>query len=61
MKTSLIIGYGSIGRRHGQVLNSLGNEVAFIRTGKGTIKDDDFLKDIEIFTHDFTDENPPPN
>ena len=45
----LIIGYGSIGRRHGQVLNSLGNEVAFIRTGKSTIKDDDFLKDKEIF------------
>ena len=45
----LIIGYGSIGRRHGQVLNYLGNEVAFIRTGKSTIKDDDFLKDKEIF------------
>ena len=45
----LIIGYGSIGRRHGQVLNYLGNEIAFVRTGKSTIKDDDFLKDKEIF------------
>ena len=45
----LIIGYGSIGKRHGQVLDYLGNEISYVRTGKSTIKDDKFLKDKEIF------------
>ena len=45
----LIIGYGSIGKRHGEVLDSIGNQVAFLRTGKSSIDDSKFLKDKNIF------------
>ena len=36
-KKVLIIGYGSIGRRHAEVLKSIDTEVAFVRSGKSNI------------------------
>lgn len=33
-----VLGYGSIGKRHASNLSLLGHEVAFLRTGKGTLE-----------------------
>lgn len=41
MEKVLIIGYGSIGRRHSIVLREIGFEVAFLRSGKSTLVDHD--------------------
>jgi len=45
----LILGYGSIGRRHAKVLKELKKKIAFVRSGKSTISNKDDLSQYSIF------------
>ena len=45
----LIIGYGSIGRRHASVLKDLGIEVAILRSGKSTLIQDGDNVDFDTY------------
>ena len=46
----LILGYGSIGSRHGRILQESGHKVAFLRSGHGVMKPNNDLIDFNFFT-----------